>query len=202
MKKLNQRQLSPCGLATMNILADPCKVPVGGQEVTVRLFNRSEITGYTYAAGNSYIVENMTMASTKKGFRYKGLMNTNNFKTDMVELKFTKMYQTTGDLLLFTNNGQTIKEMDSALAKGDLVAIVENKAKGTDGDAAFDIHGIEVGLTARKISRDPSSTDSQGAWVISLGPPKDQYESKPPLKFWDTDYATTLAALDAITTPE
>lgn len=191
-----------CGSATMNQIADPCNVPVGGQEVTVRIFNRADITSYTLASGNDYIVEAFVMDGAALGFRYKGLVNTNNFKTDMVELKFSSMWQTTGDILLFTNNGQTIKEMDSALAKGDLVVVVENKSKGTAGDAAFDVHGMDVGLKARKISRDPSSNDTQGAWVISLGPPKDQYETKPLRKFFKTSYAATVALLDGVTTPE
>lgn len=194
--------LMACGAATMNILADACNPPSGGQEVTVRVFNRTDITGYTLASGNDYIIEAFTMSGSTLGFRYKGLVDTNNFKSESVELPFSTMYKTTGTIMLFTNNGQTIKEMDSALAKGNLVIVVENKDKGTAGDAAFDVHGVDVGLKATKITRDPSSNDNQGAWVIELGPPKNQYEKKPVRKFYKTSYAATVALLDAVTTPE
>lgn len=194
--------LMACGSATMNMIADPCNISTGGQEVTVRVFNRTDITGYTYASGNDYIIEDITMSGAALGFRYKGLVNTNNFKSESVELNFTTMWKTTGTIMLWSNNGAAIKEMDSALVKGDLVIVVENKDKGTAGDAAFDVHGVDVGLRATKVTRDPSSNDNQGAWLVEFGPPKNQYEKKPVRKFYKTSYAVSLGLLDDVTTPE
>ncbi len=82
-------------------------------------------------------------------------------------------------------------------ADGQYVAVVENFHKGTDGNAAFEIYGLDNGMELSELSRDPNSADTQGAFAIKFS---SEINSEPrmPATLWDTDYATTKAIYDAL----
>ena len=82
-------------------------------------------------------------------------------------------------------------------ADGQYVVVVENFFKGTDGNAAFEIYGLDNGMELTELSRDPNSQDTQGAFSIKF---MSEVNSEPrmPATLFITDYTTTKAVFDAL----
>ncbi len=84
------------------------------------------------------------------------------------------------------------------LAKGRVVAIVENNYKGAAGEAAFDIFGTDSGMILEALTRDASDADSGGAYDITLKTSEFSRESHLPATLFITDYDTTKAIFDGL----
>jgi hypothetical protein len=78
--------------------------------------------------------------------------------------------------------------------------VVENLDKSDDN--TFEIYGSSVGLQVITNLRDIDSVDEGAAFQINLQT-ADDVTKEPlfPLTFFDTDFATTKALFDALTTP-
>jgi hypothetical protein len=88
------------------------------------------------------------------------------------------------------------------MALGKMVAVVENVNAAGNADSVFEMFGQGVGMEVVALTRLSRDADTMGAFAITLQTPDNQgKESKLPLSFWDTDYATTKAKVVALETP-
>ena len=102
-------------------------------------------------------------------------------------------------LRVFKNNLK-IKQQVEKLNRGEFVVIVENNYKGDDDDVAFEVYGYTAGLRASEAGRTVNDVDSLGSYTMTLASQETQPEPRLPLSYLDTDYATSLAALNASVT--
>lgn len=190
-----------CGLATASILRD-CDTPLtGGTNTTVWLGNRSEVSSYDQDSYNKLIVTGLTLAADKTLFKLEGDSGTNGSSVGamykMVKLAYGRAFEHEVSVLAFSIDPDTKLELDKWV-KGDLFMIVENKFRGESGNSAFEIYGLDAGLQMEEFERNPNDKDTLGAFKFRLKTDENSREGNMPYTFWDTDYATTLAAINAL----
>lgn len=84
-----------------------------------------------------------------------------------------------------------------ALSEGaEVIAIVEQKFKGTDGDDAFLVYGWDQGLKLADGTFDHN--ENNGGLIIPLSSLDPDLEPYPPMVLLMTDYATTKAFFDSL----
>lgn len=194
-KRLAQRTI--CGNIA-SALAPDCSNPlVGALEVDFYLANKGDISSYTFNGSNALIIEAITMAASKKFYKYTGIKNSNNAKADLLKGKYLTNYEHTVEFLMFNVLAATKKELE-ALAQGLVVAIVEYKYKGASGGGAFEILGREQGLEVSVLSRDAGNNDTQGGYSIVLKTPDVGKEGHLPAPLFITSYAATAAVVAAL----
>ena len=91
----------------------------------------------------------------------------------------------------------TIKDQLEKLAKGEVVAIIQNKFKGASGASCFEVYGADAGLHLTQNVRELNS-DIRGAFDLILKSNEKSLEPHMPKSLYLTDYATTKAIVDAI----
>jgi hypothetical protein len=87
---------------------------------------------------------------------------------------------------------QVQKNNIQRLAKGNVIAIVENKGKNAD---SFEVYGLNSGLEiVPGVVRDPLANG--GGYILSLATPEGEFEPLLPQTLFTTDYATTKALVE------
>lgn len=190
-----------CGKISANIELD-CDHPLqAGTEDTLILINREDIVSTTRNGSNNEIIENIILASGTTGYMYQGQNNSIKPKASMVKIGVFKRWSHQLDFMAFGADAPTKAQMQK-LKDGDTVAIVYNKFKGTAGNAAFDVYGLDAGLKSATIERDGVNQETQGAFQISLmSDAETGLEPFLPKTAFITNYATTLAMVETLYIP-
>lgn len=100
------------------------------------------------------VVTQMALKSGKKGYYIAQLRNA--FSGTSVALAVGDYRSTFTNTLSFNifDNGPEAAKIVNGLASDEFVVILEQKAKGANGESAFRIFGLANGLTASEISND------------------------------------------------
>ena len=82
------------------------------------------------------------------------------------------------------------------MASGLFTAIIKNKT------GKYEIYGLDVGMEMLEGVRNPLDIETGGSWDLLLKTPEDINKEPLPVRtFFDTDEATTEAAIAALLTP-
>lgn len=174
-----------------------CDYPLtAGNNERLILYNFDEITGYDVNVSNPLVVEAINMVALKTGFEFVGQNYSNEPKYRMRKGAYVNTYEHEVNFLIFGYNG-AVKKIVEAMAKGKLVAVVENNYRGSDGSSAFELYGSGSGLYVQTLERDANDQDNNGAMKIQLLTGERGGEGSLPKSIFDTDYATTKAMIDA-----
>ena len=194
----NRKQYSPaCGLISAGLSPD-CNNPlVGGLEVDLVLINKDDIDTYSFNGTNPLIVEGITLAAGKIGYKYTGIKTSNSAKATLVKGKYTTNYDHELSMVVFNVDGAAKLQLE-LLAKGIVVAVVRYKYQGANGSTAFEVLGREQGMEVSVLERDSNNADTQGGYMVTLKTPDVGKEGHLPAPFFDTDYATTFTAYTAL----
>ena len=88
------------------------------------------------------------------------------------------------------------------LALSKVVAVIENMNVVGNADSVFEVYGFDAGLEVVLLTRLARDLETGGSFTVNLKTSDNEgKEAKLPLSFWDTDYATTKAKVDALLTP-
>lgn len=100
---------------------------------------------------------------------------------------------------IFKKN-EDAKSFINQLPNALVIALVENKNLGDDGDTKYELYGWGAGL---RLTEHTGSTDmpDDAPYTFVLATPENTREPSLPPSFFDTDMATTDAAVDALLTP-
>ena len=161
------------------------------------LINHSDITSITYNNTNPLIVEAITLASGAKAYVYQGERASVSPKAEGKSVKHGFEYTHTVEALLFDLSPTTKAEV-AKLCRGRLVAVCLNSYKGTGGNAALEIYGLESGLLCLKVEKDPRNKDSLGAISFTLATDAEDSESSLAKPLFITDFATSLAVITSL----
>lgn len=190
--------LSACGAASAAILYDCTNPLVGGTESIIYVANRTDIASYTLSG---LTITAITMVATKKFFKIEGATGANGSSArpsvKMSKQPYAKGWEHKVQCLAFPIDPTTKLQIE-ALNLADLVIIVQNKMRGATGNCAYELLGKDVGLTTDAVERDPNNKDTQGAWDMTFLTTPGAYEPHVPYAFFNTDYATTAAAIAAL----
>jgi hypothetical protein len=190
-----------CGRISANILLN-CDYPiVGGVEDRLILINKADWDNATLVrdGSNPQIIESIALETSPARYAYEveGKNNSIDVKSTLVKARYSEGYSHEIIYRVF-NISPAIKEQIEAKAKGRLVAITQNNFKGATGNAAFEIHGMDIGLELVEAESNKSDAETQGAYVLTLRTPENFKESHLPATLFDTDFATTKAVVDGL----
>jgi hypothetical protein len=178
-----------------------CSYPLtAGNNERLILYNFNDVDTLDRAVGNSLIVEEIVMIATKVGYAFNGQNYSNEPKYRMRKGPYVNTYEHEAAFLVFGYNGAVKKELE-AMAKGKLIAVIENNFRGATGDHAFELLGGGSGLFVESIERDPNDQDNNGAFKVVLKTGERGGEASLPFAVFDTSYAVTKAMIDATLVP-
>ena len=173
--------------------------------VVQRLFvaNLEDIATKTYSAvaGEENVITAITMKSGKAFFELAGVNQTISAQTDIVRGTLATSYKHTVGVSVFEVDNVSVLNVQ-AMAYKPQVAIVLGVDDSSLGNGAFQMFGVSAGMDVAANTRINGDTDTGAAWVLSLETPESgRTEPTLPELVWSTNYATTLALVEALKTP-
>lgn len=187
-----------CVPGISKIITSTCETAtIGGLEIKAWIGNRTEISP-TYDVTNTSKVTSLAVEATKQLFPITGVKKLLDAGYDRVVAekrpdKFKHFFNFEG----FEFKTADVENLDSL---DDLVVIVEAKDKTDDGDGVFRIYGLKYGLYPS--SDTMRSNTENGARIIEISSQDGQEEPWSNYTLLATDYATTLALLVNLETPQ
>lgn len=186
-----------CGEIATGIGADCANKLFGGVNDRLILMNFNDIDGFTRNLTNTQIIEAIILASGKTGLVFQGKNNSTEPDSALVKQRFSNVYDHGINFKAFEVDADAKKELE-AMADGLVVALVQNKFRGDDGDAEFELYGIDTGLEVQELTRAQLDADTQGAYDIVLRTSEQSKEAHLPATFFLTDRSTTVALVEAL----
>lgn len=194
-----------CNRITENQLKGCNTLLVDGNETTLYLANRDDISAYVRDVDNPNIIRDIIMKSTKKFFKYEGTRTTLKPLFTSVKKNFGTKYKHSLDAVIFNWNSAVKSEIEQLLT-GTFVAIIVNKDK--TGDASIEVYGTDIGMIAKDGAvRDLNSADFGSNFPFGLESEEGQEEPHTPASFAVLDeldaysYTDSFAALEALLVP-
>lgn len=182
-----------CGVIDEDLLIN-CDTPLqGGVNDRLILINWDDLASVTKNAAG--IVTAITLNSGAQAYLVEGKNNSVAPTQALLKLRFSEVFDHIVNFKTFDLDNALKVQLQNAV-KGRFIAIVENNFKGTDGDAAFEIYGLDAGLVVTALTRDPNSSETQGAYDITMGSSEFAKEPKLPTTVFLTSYAVTKALVD------
>ncbi len=146
---------------------------------------------------NRFVVESIVLAGAAVAQYVDGKNNSNAPSFQLVKQTYADVYDHLFNFLVFDMTNATKKALAETVG-GKYVIIYENNFRGNAAQSTFEILGANAGLEIKTFMRDPLNNENQGAYVLTMGTPETGKEPDLPYSFYDTDYATTKAALEAL----
>lgn len=187
-----------CGAIASGNAATCSTIPTAGLEVDLYLANRDDIDWDASTIVGRTITA-LVMKSTKELYKFTGLKNTNASGISCKQGKYKPEYTHTLSMIIHDNTAATKEDIIEKFATANLVAIVRSKSKGTLSNTECELLGRDVGLQATGLDKKSDDADAPNAWKCVFGPAEGEFEGNAGYIVHDTDQATTLAMLDAIT---
>ena len=169
-----------------------------GMESDGVIINRDDIdfSQTVFNSTNPNIIETLVLKTGKSGYLVNQLGNTpfTGTQSTLEVGTYRNTWTHTIPIVILNNGPAVAMNVIDGLANGTFVLILRNKFKGT-GDSEFQVYGYTQGLVASEGTNDKYSDDTDGGWIITL---QETGARMSAMFFWDTDYATTEAAYQAL----
>jgi len=180
-----------------------CQNPLAvGTVQRVLIANREdvELISYSVVEGEENVIAGITMKATKTFFEFAGVNESISTQNELVRRSVSNGYKHTLNLSVFEVDNLSLQNM-MAMAYKPQIAIVYGVDDSSLGNGAFQVLGVDAGLDLISNIRINGDVETGGAHVLQLATPDTGGDEKtiPPV-FFDTDYATTLLAVDALLT--
>ena len=185
---------------TSGFTADCDNLPIAGLEADVTVLNFEDIDRtLTTLNADKTLITALTMNTGTNGYKWEGFKQSNVAGFETVErdnLPDGFKHRLSG--VIYKLSADARKELN-ALARGArLVIIVERKFKGgATQDCAFEVYGYDSGMELAEGTM--VTNENAGTVQLTVETPDGEEEPNVPYLFFDTDYATTKAAVDALT---
>lgn len=196
-----------CAKVLNNSLYDCDNKSIGGIEQTIKLVNRCDIISSEWTVNNSlspidcsHEITNWSGADpaslnavTIQGIPGKQLLS---FDTSWADTDFGTYYTHLVNLFGQGVTRDTICNLKALGEGAEVVAFIEQKNKGVNGESAFWVFGWYTGL--KLADGNINSSENNGNAVYSLTSKEPDLEPYPQLSLLMTDYATTKAFFDSL----
>jgi len=178
-----------CGTITIGSIND-CDNPLkSGTQSTMYLANYDDLVSVTLSPSTPNLITALTFVSSTVMYVFEG------FKQDVKPTQEVIAPSNGSNQLkhalgfIIYQISQLQKNNIQRIAKGNFIAIVENKGKDAN---SFEVYGLGSGLQiVPGVVRDTYANG--GGYIISLATLEGEFEPKLPQTLFSTDYATTLA---------
>jgi len=189
-----------CGgeLLAGDFLVDCDNKPQAGLLETVYLMNFDDLDrSATTRNTPKTIMDNIALDYGKVAYKLEGVKRSNTALFSLVKKENDLDKFSHGINGTIYNVVATTLEQLNLLATGTrLVAIVERKFKGASSASAFMCLGYDAGLELATLEW--NSNENGGSALITLKSVESEEEPYTPCIVFDTDYATTLAMVEAL----
>jgi len=176
-----------------NLINDCNNQPTAGLESVIYAFNRSEISG-TKDTTNPNLMTALSVETGAQGFKIQGYKKTSNVGFDFEsEETMPERYPQFFSSIVWGIDAETVKQLNDL---NDIVIVVENKNPGQDGDGKFEIYGFDTGLYKTTLTK--RSNENGGTFNLEMGSLEGEAPTRSHYVFFDTDAATTKAALEGL----
>jgi hypothetical protein len=180
--------------------------PTGGIEQRIVLINRADIdlTASTVdstltATAGTHKVTSLACKSGKTGYEFSSYTDKRLFSAAFNINRNEDApndYTHTLTLRAFDLSEASLT-MLKALGEGaEVVAIIEYNDKGSAQANAFGVYGFTKGLKVGEMTY--NSNENKGTVLLTMASQEPDLEPFPPMLYSDTDYATSLAAFEAL----
>lgn len=171
-------------------ISNSCNI-VGGLREIGYIANKGDITGYT-ESGNT--VSALSFDTDKVMYKIYTPTKTpfTGSNVALEESDVVNRFTNTVSFVILENDDATAGIIDK-LANGKFVVVMHNEYEGTNGASAYSVYGLERGLRATELSRDPYDDASAGGWTVTM---TETGAAKSEHFFFDTDLATTTSTLE------
>jgi hypothetical protein len=164
-------------------------------------FNYDDIADVQYNVTKTNVIESITLASGTQGWVFEGIKQSIVPTQELVPQTASNGWKHGVLQSLFDVSSEQKLNIQGMANKGT-VWVVENANDSSNSDSIFEVYGLGRGLEAETITRSPVDSESGAAYVIQLSTPAEGGNEVVPVESWfDTDYATTLAAVESLLTP-
>jgi hypothetical protein len=181
-----------CGTITIGSRAD-CETPLkAGTRSRLFLLNYDDLISTTASTSTPNLLTALTLATNTVSFLFEGYKQDVKPSQEIIApSNGSNQFKHSVGFIVYEIS-QTQKNNLQKLAKGNFIAIVENKGKSVD---AFEVYGLGSGMEIIPgVARD--SYANGGGYIIQLATPDSEFEPKLPQTLFITDYATTLALVE------
>lgn len=170
-------------------------IPVAGYEPKAWAINRTEIDALTLDSTTTNLITAITLEAGAQSYTVEAVKKEMNAGFDLaVADNIPDTFQHYFAFQPFERDAASIANFDDM---NDIVIIAELKGVKTEG--CFIVLGAETGLY--KSSATQRGNDNNGLPQYEMQSLEGQGERYSRFIMWDTDYATTLAAIVALETP-
>lgn len=187
-----------CAALSKDLTAD-CNNPLtAGTHEEMLLINPADIASIVFDTTNNLLVTDLTLKTGARAYAWVGIKNSNAPSVSMTEGEYQNNFVHQIDGLIFETDFETDKVLnDLAIGNAPLIALIHKRDHAKSGKRAFRIFGYGSNLYLRALTQTVNDTTNLGAWVFTLQT-LDTGNGSVPLAFYDTDYATTLTAYEAL----
>ena len=192
--------MAQCAGITIGSLYD-CDDPIQpGVRQRVQMGNIIDIESTTFNVGMPYVLEGITMKTTKAMFAFEGVRNSTVPSYEFVPQAAGNGWNHIISFSIFDISSAQ-KQNIEAMASTEQFAIIENSFDSGNGDNFYEVYGLGRGLVPLTIVRAPAASDTQGAFQLEFNSGDQAIESKTPSTFFLTDLTTTTALVEALLIP-
>lgn len=170
-----------------------CSSPIfEGLETIGYIINKDDIKSVTEASG---VVSALSLKTGTKAFTIQqlGKQPFNGTGTEIAEGDYMNRFNRKVAFVILDNSPDISEKIVTPMANGEFVVIVENKYKDASKKNAFEIYGLDKGARASAISQ--TKYENMAGWSVELTEENTPNSGK---FFWDTDYDTSKADLEAL----
>ena len=180
-----------------------CASPLAvGIEQRLFLANLEDIAegGIVYDVTETNMITGITMKAGKTFFEFEGLRQSISFQEEFVPKPYSTAYKHTVDFSVFDVSASQRRNLEAMVFQPQ-IAILFGPNDSSLGNGFCNVLGVEAGLDVVTSIRIPADNETGAAYRIQLATPDaGGIETNYSAPFFDTDYATTLAAVVALKT--
>ena len=160
-----------------------------------------ELIAYSVVIGEENVISAITMKTGTSFYEFAGVNESIKGQNELVRRSVSNGYKHQVDLSVFEVDNITLQNLQ-AMAYKPQVCILMGVDDSSLGNGAFQLYGSDSGLDLLTNIRINGDVETGGAHVLQLATPDSGGDEKtiPPV-IWSTDYATTLALVEALLIP-
>lgn len=185
-----------CNSITKGLVGAICGAPATpGTGKKVYLATYTDVDKSLSVVTNN-VISDLVLKATKKAYVFESLADSAMGEATLAKETYFNVYTHALSLKVFTKS-EDAKAFVNTLTGARVIAIVENREKGTDGEVKYEVYGWGSGL---ELAEAVGTTDMADRVVYSLKLQSNDKskEGTLPLSLFDTDEATTDAIIASL----
>ena len=200
----NIMQRAICGSIEIGAAFDCDNPLVGGVETRLILMNKAvyDRATVTFDVTVPQLITDIVLSQLgDAAYAFDGTRLSLTPETSFVPQTASSGYNHTVNFIVFDISAAQ-KENVERMALGKMVAIVQNVNAAGNSDTVFEVFGKDVGMEVLELTRINADLETLGGFSIQLNS-SDDFSKEPhlPSSFFDTDFVTTKAKVDALLIP-